>query len=387
MRRIALLLLAALVLTSCGSARSHTPAPAAAAPPIARVAPYSAVATTPSAGGSERYLRAASDGLARARAWWDPRKQWYRQQLGGSLLATNWGIVHLFDATSAVAIADPTPANQAAARAFADGAERYWNPDLRPVPGYGPYPGNRGANHLSWYDDEGWWGVAFYDAFRATGDRRYLASADRSLRFLDSGWDPRTGGIYWSTHRTFKASESLAGGTLLAAYLYRETHRAEYLALARKYIAWADLRLRGKDGLYASRPRAGVPMPYVEGPMAVAFAVLCRSGAGRSYCARAESLANRTALHFPTLTMGPQYDSIYVRALVELYRLDGKRRWLEIARAATDRAMAGAAGPDGLYLKTWDGQPIQSIGTPPRKLQTHGATTSAIAWVAVGERK
>jgi hypothetical protein len=80
--------------------------------------------------------------------------------------------------------------------------------------------------------------------------------------------------------------------------------------------------------------------------------------------------------------MGPQYDSIYVRALLELYRLDGKRRWYDIAAAATDRATVAARAPNGLYLRTWDGRPIQTIGTDPNKLQTHAATTSVIAWMA-----
>ena len=258
------------------------------------------------------------------------------------MLATNWGIVHLFGAVDALAIADPTPAHKSAVRAFAKGAERYWNPDLRPVPGYGPYPGNRGAGHRTWYDDEGWWGIALYDAFRATGDRRYLRSADRALAFLDSGWDPRAGGIYWDSNRTFMASESLVGATLLAAYLYRETGAPKYLTLVTKYTSWADRRLRGSDGLYRSRPTSdGVPMPYVEGPMATALVVICKATGDRSRCAKGEDLADRTAARFPKLTMGPQYDAMYVRALLELYRLDGNRRWYDIAAAATDRAMTG----------------------------------------------
>ena len=370
-RRLAPLVLAAVALASCGPAASRHAAPAARAAPAA----------------AQSYLSAASAALARTSAWWDPQRHWYRQRLSGSrLLATNWGSVHLFGAFDALAIASPTPAHRAAVRAFARGAERYWNPDLRPVPGYGPYPGNTGAGRRSWYDDEGWWGIAFYDAFRATGDRRYLASASRALAFVDSGWDPKGGGVYWDTNRKFKASEGLVGGTLLAAYLYKETREPKYLAMARRYIAWADRSLRAPDGLYSSRPSGGMPMPYVEGPMAAAFAVICKSTGDHTWCKRAEELAYRTARRFPTLTMGPQYDAMYVRALLELYRLDGNRRWYDIAAAATRRAMAGAEDATGLYLRTWDGRPIQTIGTDPGKLQTHAATTSVIAWMAAARR-
>jgi hypothetical protein len=334
------------------------------------------------AAGRPGYLKAAKAGVAAANAWWDKRRHWWHQQLGKSPLATNWGIVHFFGATDALAIADPTPAHLAAVRFFVQGAERYWNPDLRPVPGYGPYPGNHGATHRTWYDDEGWWGIAFYDAFRATGDHRALASADRALAFLDSGWDPKAGGIYWDSRRRSKSPESLAGGTLLAAYLYKETRSPRYLAIAKRYTAWADSRLATKEGLYNSQPTHGFPMPYVEGPMAVAFVVICQSTGDQSWCAKGENLAAAAVKRFPVLNMGPQYDSLYIRALLELYRLDGNRRWYDIAVAATERAMANGRAANGLYLRTWDGRPITSIGTDPNKLQTHAATTSAIAWLA-----
>jgi hypothetical protein len=328
------------------------------------------------------YLKAASAGIARSSVWWESAHHWYRQRLGAPGLATNWGIVHLFDATSALAIADPTPAHRAAVRRFAGGAERYWNPDLRPVPGYGPSVDNRGSRHRSWYDDEGWWGIAFYDAFRATGDRSYLASASRALAFLDSGWDPVGGGIYWDTRRTFKAGESIAGATLLAAYLYDATRSPNYLDLFHKYAAWSDSQFRSADGLYFKRDSDPTPMPYVEGPMALAFELVCRSTGDSGWCARAETLADRTVKRFPVLTMGPQYDAIYVRALLELYRLDGNRRWYDVAAAASDRALMNARAADGLYLRTWSGTPISSIGTDPGKLQTHAATTSVAAWMA-----
>ena len=83
-------------------------------------------------------LAAARTGVARAHAWWDPGRRWYRQYLPGTghtRRATLWGIVHLFGSYNAIALADPTKADVAADRRFATAAERYWNPDLRPVPG------------------------------------------------------------------------------------------------------------------------------------------------------------------------------------------------------------------------------------------------------------
>lgn len=314
------------------------------------------------------YLKLAESGVAASQAWRDPVTHWYRQFLDRRARATNWGSVHLFESIDAVAIADPTPAHRAAVRRVAAGAEGYWNPDLRPVPGYGAVRGRRGNVH-TWYDDEGWLGIAFHDAYRATGDRRYLASDRRALAFLDSGWDPIAGGFYWDTTRSFKASESLVGATLIAAYLYEDSHERRYLAEATRNIAWADANLVDGDGLYTNRPDGGVAMPYIEGPMFEAFAVLCKATGERAYCTRAEALAARTVKRFPLLAMGPQCDSLYIRSLLELYRLDHRRRWYDVAAAVANEA---------------DPNPR---GTPPGKLSTHTATVSALAWMAVAQKR
>ena len=80
----------------------------------------------------------------------------------------------------------------------------------------------------TWFDDNGWWGLAFLDAYRATGNGRYLADAEIAQNFISvAGWDTtpgRPGGIWWNTNHSFYAGESLAGGTLLSARLYAITH-------------------------------------------------------------------------------------------------------------------------------------------------------------------
>jgi uncharacterized protein YyaL (SSP411 family) len=377
--------LAALVLTLVTAAAAVALTRPGPASPARSAAPAAPAQAAPQAD----YLRAAAIGRVGSRAWWDRRHQWYRERLGDRgkyPLATLWGVYPLFATTTALAIADPTPSRKAAVRTFAKGAERYWNARLRPVPGYAPYPGNRSRNDRTWFDDNGWWGIAFYDAYRATGDARYLASARRALRFVDrSGWDSRGGGLWWDTRHTHKAGETLAGGTLLAASLYRETRAPEYLRIAKRYIAWADAEFRGDDGLYDRSEDDETPMPYVQGPMFAAFALLCQSTGDRSYCDRAKQLAERTTKRFPVLDMGPQYDAVYIRSLLELYRLDRNPRWYGIAAAEANRAMANGRASNGLYLHHWDGSSIRTTGTKPGMLQTHAATTSVLAWMAAAE--
>jgi uncharacterized protein YyaL (SSP411 family) len=335
------------------------------------------------------YLQAAAHGRTRSRAWWDRHRGWYRERLGDHgkyPLATLWGAFPLFEATSALAIADPSGPRRAAVRTFAKGAARYWNANLRPVPGFAPYPGDRSPKDRTWFDDNGWWGIAFYDAYRATGNASYLGYSKRALTFIDkAGWDRRRGGLWWDTKHTHKAGESLAGGTLLAASLYHETHAARYLSIAKRYIAWADEEFRGADGLYDRSEDDETPMPYVQGPMFAAFALICASTGDQSYCDRAEQLATRSTKRFPRLSMGPQYDAIYVRCLLELYRMHHNPRWYEIAEAEAERAIENGRAANGLYLRNWDGGSPQAIGTRPNMLQTHAATTSVIAWMAAAD--
>jgi uncharacterized protein YyaL (SSP411 family) len=331
---------------------------------------------------SRKWLRVAEAAYGRTHAWWDPSRGWYRQFLPGhgSGTATVWGIVHLFEATDAIAMASPTKANVAAARSFANTAEGYWDPNLRPVPGYGPSLNGRGTH--AWYDDEAWWAVAYYDAYRATHDKRFLTSASKALAFIDSGWDRKSGGIFWDTNKTFKASESLAGGTLTAAGLYQITHQRHYLQLAQKYIRWANATIRGKNGLFGGRSTPEGPMPYVEGPMAEALLRLCHATGHKAYCAEGEQVMRASAKQWPTPDMGPQFDALYIRAVLEIYKMDHNPRWYRIAEGAAQQALAHASDASGLETRMWDGRPISVLGTPAGKLQTHAATTSLFAFMA-----
>ena len=116
--------------------------------------------------------------------------------------------------------------------------------------------------------------------------------------------------------------------------------------------------------------------------MFAAFASLCDSTGDTSFCDRAESLADRSARRFSVLRMGPQFDSIYLRSLVELYRFDGNPRWYSIVQQNAGRALDSARDGRGLFLRDWDGGTLSGLGIRPNMLQTHAATSSIFAWLA-----
>jgi Glycosyl hydrolase family 76 len=370
-----------------------------------------------------RFLTLAENGVAKVhRFWWSGRHQWFDAQLHHSAVATLWGIVPLFEALDGIAVADPTPRHKSNVIGFANFAESYLNRSLRPVAGFAPVPGQHESGDTTWFDDNGWWGLAFLDAYQATGKSRYIGDAETAFRFIArSGWDssPRSaGGLWWNTKHTFYAGETLAGGTELAARLYAITHKPQFLTEAQKFIAWGNQWLwDSSDGLYARLRTPGgelspggvstqtsaetsskrypitattssippfdpTPLPYVQGPMIIANQTLCEATGAHGYCVRAEELAQNAAARFPQLEMGPQYDRVYVQDMLELYARDGNIAWYRIAKENALRALTNAHEGDGLYLKTWDGQPSTTVGSPPGSLQLDAATISVFAWLA-----
>ncbi|MDQ6914644.1 MAG: glycoside hydrolase family 76 protein [Actinomycetota bacterium] len=324
----------------------------------------------------------ALNGVHRADdGWWDRDTGWYRDRLprGDRDPVTLWGSVHLFESLAAIEIASPTLGHVSALRDFAHGAERYWNPDLG---GFGSLPGQRG-NRRTWYDDNGWWGLAFLDAYRATHERRWLWDARRAYGFAHSGWDPVNGGIWWNTDHTFKAGESLATATLLAVELYGFTGAPYYLRDARELAAWGRTHTwNDVDGLYGRHETDRTSMPYVQAPMAAADVALCHLLRDGSLCDRGEAVADAAARRFPTLEMGPQYDAMYLRWLLYLYALDRNPRWYGIAVTEAALAQAHAGDGRGRWLRAWDGSSLVHEGADPSMLQPHAATTSVFAWLA-----
>jgi len=380
----------ALVLALCAALLSACLGGAAPALGAPRAAVSGAGATAPLSAPQERYLALARAGVAAAQGRWrDSRRGWYDARLQDSErfpLATIWDIVPLFESLDAIAIAQPSPANRLAVERFAAGAERYLNRGLRPLPGYSPYPGDREASAQTWFDDNGWWGLAFVNAYRATGERRYLEDAQRALRYIAAaGWDPGSGGIWWNTTRPYKAGEALGSATLLAVLLYTQTHSAFALTQARRFLSWANhAGFSAADSLYAGSSINSTPIDYIEAPLIYAQAALCRADGEVALCEHAERLKARALSRFGyLLDFSPQYDAIYLQWMLALYALDGDRTLYQLAVDNARDVQSRARGGDGLYTLSWNGATLPRAYAQPGMLQTQAATSSLFAWLAV----
>lgn len=331
------------------------------------------------------FLQLAVRGLAAARrAWWNPHLHWYDDHLGPKTFseapAYLWSAFPLFEAYDALALAAPMPANKQHVASFAAGAEQYWNGLLRPTGGYAYLPGKRGPHLRTYFDDNGWWAIAFADAYRATGDRRYLTDAARALTFiLSQGWDRRGGGIWWDTGHGHTTSEPLGAAAYTAAVIYAATHDPRYLADATHLVGWADKNLLDpKTHLYGRNPTDHTTMDYVQGMMIGAKLELCKAAALTSQCRQAEEIGAASMRTFPTgLSWSPTADGLYLRFLLALYRYDHQTRWRDRVIQETKRALVNAPTEDGLYLKGWNGAVV-----PGGLLRTDAGTVALFAWLA-----
>jgi len=93
--------------------------------------------------------------------------------------------------------------------------------------------------NIEGFDDEGWWGLAWIQAHKATGDKTYLAIAEAIFADLVTAWDSTCGGgVWWNRARTYKNSVTNELFFAVATGLYLETKNQTYLEWAQKEWKW-----------------------------------------------------------------------------------------------------------------------------------------------------
>ena len=94
----------------------------------------------------------------------------------------------------------------------------------------------------NFYDDEGWWALAWTDVYDLTGNPRYLAMAESIFADMTGGWnDTCGGGIWWSKDRQYKNAIANELFLSVAAHLANRTSgvsRSEYLNWGKKEWTW-----------------------------------------------------------------------------------------------------------------------------------------------------
>jgi predicted alpha-1,6-mannanase (GH76 family) len=94
---------------------------------------------------------------------------------------------------------------------------------------------------VRYFDDNGWWGLAWIAAFDLTGEDRYLDAARTIFAHLLTGWDDACGGgVWWNQDRKYKNAITNELFLSLAAQLHLRSPGTDggYLAWALREFEW-----------------------------------------------------------------------------------------------------------------------------------------------------
>ncbi|GLV54818.1 hypothetical protein KDH_17140 [Dictyobacter sp. S3.2.2.5] len=205
---------------------------------------------------------------------------------------------------------------------------------------------HRGGNFINdFYDDEGWWALAWIKAYDQIGEPAYLAMARTIFADMEGGWDGYCGGgIWWSKERTYKNAIANELFFTVAAYLQHrvadEVARTYYLG--RAYQSWLWFWRSGlinhnylvNDGLDEFCQNNGdVTWTYNQGVILGGLTEMYRITNDHAYLDVAERIADATIailvdrngiLREPCEdgdcgADGPQFKGIFMRNLANLY--------------------------------------------------------------------
>ena len=154
---------------------------------------------------------------------------------------------------------------------------------------------------VSFYDDNGWWGLAWVAAYDLTGEDRYLHAARTIFANLLTGWDDVCGGgVWWNTDRSYKNAVTNELFLTLAARLQQRCPgTGEYLHWALREWEWFCARgLIGASGLVndglneSCANNAGPTWTYNQGVLLGGLAALHEITGDASYLRQGEAIAD-----------------------------------------------------------------------------------------------
>jgi predicted alpha-1,6-mannanase (GH76 family) len=230
----------------------------------------------------------------------------------------------------------------------------------------------------TFFDDNGWWALAWVAAYDLTGDRRYLAAAQAAFAYNLGGWDGTCGGgLWWNEDRRYKNAITNELFLTLAALLSKRVPAdGHYRDWALREWEW--LRASGmigpaglvNDGLTAGCVNnGGTTWTYNQGVILGGLAALHEITGDRGYLRQGEVIADaalraltsrRGILAEPCEPSGcdgdqTQFKGIFIRYLHEFSRHSGKPEYRAFILANADSVRASAADPAGQFGLRWAG--------------------------------
>jgi predicted alpha-1,6-mannanase (GH76 family) len=247
---------------------------------------------------------------------------------------------------------------------------------------------NRRDNFLNeFYDDEGWWALAWIRAFDLTGETRYLDMAKVIFADMVTGWDDHCGGgIWWKKDRKYKNAISNELFLLTAIRLHQRTPGdagpGSYLDWAQRDWAW--FRQSGmindqnlvNDGLNDQcENNRQTTWTYNQGVIIGGLVEMYRTTGETNFLTQAIAIGDAaiTTLVGDTGVLqepnerrglrgadGPQFKGIFIRHLAELYETTGYPRYREFLVRNAESVWRNNRDEAGRFGGRWRG-PVDSV--------------------------
>jgi predicted alpha-1,6-mannanase (GH76 family) len=268
---------------------------------------------------------------------------------------------------------------------------------------------NSGSNFINqYYDDEGWWALAWIDAYDLTKDAQYLSMAKTIFADMTGGWDSTCGGgMWWSKARTYKNAIPNELFLEVAVRLHARTPgdgdggAGSYLDWANREWSWFDasgMINAGNlvnDGLDATtcKNNGGATWTYNQGVLIGGLVDLAKNKPDPTLLTRAQAIADATmkklvddvgVLHEPCEPScggdGSQFKGIFMRHLVELAKATNTPRDIAFLTTNADWVWNAARNANDDLGLSWS-QAIDSVDAA-RQSSALDALNAAVPWSA-----
>jgi len=232
----------------------------------------------------------------------------------------------------------------------------------------------------NYYDDEGWWALAWIAAYDWTQNVDYLNMASSIFEDMTGGWDDVcSGGIWWSKARTYKNAIANELFLSVAAHLANRVTDPDQQA---RYLSWAELEWQWfsqsgminsdnlvNDGLNGNcENNHGTTWSYNQGVILGGLVELHRQNPDCSLVRAAQDIASAAMNRLsdengvfhdrcePNCGAdGVQFKGIFLRNLMALNDAFPDDQYFRFARTNADSIWNQDQGPDYQFGQVWSG--------------------------------
>jgi predicted alpha-1,6-mannanase (GH76 family) len=265
------------------------------------------------------------------------------------------------------------------------------------------HPGQAGkVNASAWlndyYDDDGWWALAWIAAYDVTKNEDYLQTAAGIFEGMTEGWPTNcgNGGIWWSTNETYANAIANELFFSVAAHLANRVpnkRKAYFVDWAKKEWAWfkASGMINAEntinDGLTPACENNGQTVwSYNQGAILGALVELNKAAPDPSYLDTAGNIAKaaitaltdkNSVLHDPCEPNcgadGSQFKGVFARNLQLLHNVAPQKLYAQVIQASASSIWKNDRDTEGKISINWAGPFVN-----PANASTHSSALDAL---------